>query len=51
MSVLSLLTGILCVLAAALCFAVFERPLLVLSKSDEDAIRAALDCDAWLYVF
>jgi hypothetical protein len=50
MTVVSLLIGILCALSAAFCFAVFERPLLVLSESDEDAIRAALRSGGWFYV-
>jgi hypothetical protein len=51
MAVLSLLIGSMCALAAVLCLAVFESPLLVLSDSDEEAIRSALRSGGWFYVF
>jgi hypothetical protein len=51
MTDVSLLIGILCALAAGLCFAVLERPLLIISESDEDAIRAALRSGGWFCVF
>jgi hypothetical protein len=51
MTILMFVIGILCAVAGTLCLAGLKRPLLVLSESDENAIRFVLRSGAWFYVF